>query len=851
MSADGSVIFEIRADDKKAQQELNRLNRKIQTLNDQIYVKQRQRMPLVEQSDQLVAQLDEAKAKLDAMQSGQKGTYSTEAITAQQETVRALEAEWSRVQRQVESYDSQIKKANISIDLAKEQAGELQQQMATAGPNSEAMANAVNRMEKGMDRFSNRLREVVRSALVFTVISQGLASLREWMGKVIRTNDEATAAIARLKGALLTLVQPLVNVIIPAFTTFVNVLARIVSMVSRFVAKIFGTTAENAANAAENLYEETEALEGVGAAAEEAAGSLASFDEINTISSSSNAGASGGGGSEGSIQPDFKQLVVDGLTAIVELFTGVFLLAIGAILTFTGANIPIGLALMALGALAIVDAITSNPDAIKQMLQAGLGAALEAIGPLIAVIGVLLVVTGHILIGISLILVGAALWAVGAASGDEGDFIENILTRLAEAATVIGPMIAVLGVFLIVTGHILLGLGFVIAGAALWAAGKAAGDEGDFVQIILARLQEAASIIGPLIAVIGIILLVAGQIATGIGLIIAGIAIWTFSEINLDGGDGIANEILSALLNVFAKIGPYIALIGVILLFTPLPKFKGIGIGMIVAGIALFAVGEIGMNWTLLSSDLVQGLLNILHDISPYIALLGIILLCVPGMQAIGIGMIVTGIALFAISSIVPNWDFLKEKVKEIFDNLFQWWDANVAEYLTIEYWKGVGSDIIDGFLGGVKKAWETVSSWVESVVGWFKGMFSDASDSVSNVKNNNKALKARAYDINQSVRMSAPRLSVEDIPALARGTVVPPNREFLARLGDNKQETEVVSPLSTMKQAMLEALQEAGGFGNGTIEVKLMLDGKQLARNQVKHINQMTQQAGKPVLLI
>ena len=28
-------------------------------------------------------------------------------------------------------------------------------------------------------------------------------------------------------------------------------------------------------------------------------------------------------------------------------------------------------------------------------------------------------------------------------------------------------------------------------------------------------------------------------------------------------------------------------------------------------------------------------------------------------------------------------------------------------------------------------------------------------------------------------------------------------------------------------------------------------VDGKQLARNQVKHINQMTQQAGKPVLLI
>lgn len=98
---------------------------------------------------------------------------------------------------------------------------------------------------------------------------------------------------------------------------------------------------------------------------------------------------------------------------------------------------------------------------------------------------------------------------------------------------------------------------------------------------------------------------------------------------------------------------------------------------------------------------------------------------------------------------------------------------------------------------------------------------------------------------------MVVPSVSTYSIPRLAKGSVIPSNREFLAVLGDNKQETEVVSPLSTMKQAMMEALQEAGGFGNGTIEVKLILDGKQIARNQIKHINQMTQQAGKPVLLI
>ena len=88
-------------------------------------------------------------------------------------------------------------------------------------------------------------------------------------------------------------------------------------------------------------------------------------------------------------------------------------------------------------------------------------------------------------------------------------------------------------------------------------------------------------------------------------------------------------------------------------------------------------------------------------------------------------------------------------------------------------------------------------------------------------------------------------------IPGLATGAVVPPNREFMAILGDNKRETEVVSPLSTMKQAMLEAMQESGFGGEITVTVVTNLDGREVARNSVRHINNMTRQAGKPVLLL
>ena len=70
---------------------------------------------------------------------------------------------------------------------------------------------------------------------------------------------------------------------------------------------------------------------------------------------------------------------------------------------------------------------------------------------------------------------------------------------------------------------------------------------------------------------------------------------------------------------------------------------------------------------------------------------------------------------------------------------------------------------------------------------------------------------------------LSAPR-----IPRLATGAYIPANYgEFLAVLGDNRREAEVVSPVSAMKQAFLEALAE-GDFsgGDGEKEINLYIDG-------------------------
>lgn len=60
-------------------------------------------------------------------------------------------------------------------------------------------------------------------------------------------------------------------------------------------------------------------------------------------------------------------------------------------------------------------------------------------------------------------------------------------------------------------------------------------------------------------------------------------------------------------------------------------------------------------------------------------------------------------------------------------------------------------------------------------------------------------------------------------IPRLAQGAVIPPNREFMAVLGDQKSGTNIETPLATMVQAFKQALAESGYGGNN--EAVLVLD--------------------------
>lgn len=304
-NADGSVIIKTKVEVDQAEKDLRKLQDSIEKTEGEIQDLAAEKETAKKKSVFSAAELDaekktlaEMKQQLEEIRAVAKDkTLSVsareearanipeqrEAITEQQARVRLLQSEYNKIESSVDRYDEKIRKATQKLNKQKNDAGALAKRLASASKFSVKMSEAHKKAEKSMRKFNLRLREVVRSALVFTLITKALAELRKWLGNVLKTNDKTRESIARLKGALLTLAQPLVNVVIPAATVLLDALTKIVLVLADLFSRLSGSTLEQSKEAAEALNKETAALEGVGEASKDAAAGLASFDEINQL----------------------------------------------------------------------------------------------------------------------------------------------------------------------------------------------------------------------------------------------------------------------------------------------------------------------------------------------------------------------------------------------------------------------------------------------------------------------------------------------------------------------------------------------------------------------------------------
>ena len=83
------------------------------------------------------------------------------------------------------------------------------------------------------------------------------------------------------------------------------------------------------------------------------------------------------------------------------------------------------------------------------------------------------------------------------------------------------------------------------------------------------------------------------------------------------------------------------------------------------------------------------------------------------------------------------------------------------------------------------------------------------------------------------------------DIPKLAQGAVIPPNKPFFAQLGDQRNGTNIEAPLETIKQAVIEAFGEDGSR-NRQIVIPVYISGRQVYEAIVEENDRNTIATGR-----
>lgn len=484
--ADGSIVFNTKIDSTNIPAEMKKVERDIERSAQAIAKATNAKMPMVKQSEELGAKLDEAKAKAEALkkemasiddamspgadptaylEASAKKASVAESLKESEKEAAALQKQFDAVNDKVDRYDHNIRMATEELERNKVKVAELSSQMNV---NNSRMSAAFTKAGDSAKKFGTRLLAIGKSALIFSVIYSGLRRIVSYTNKMLQTNEEYTAQLAQLKGALLTAFQPIYQVILPAAMAVLRVLTAIVSVVANVLSVLTGKTAAQSAKNAKALNEEADAIGGVGSAAEKAKKSLAGFDEINTLGDP-DSGIGGGGAGVAGINPDFSAFDTAEYKAKIDELTVYLsgaLLALGAILAFSGANIPLGIGLMAAGAVGLAAVVKGNWGAMSDELKGALTTVSVVLGGAALVIGAILAFSGvNVPLGIGLMVAGAAGLAAAAAL-NWNTIVAALQGPVGEVVAIVSGALLVLGLILAFSGvNLPLGIALIAAGA--------------------------------------------------------------------------------------------------------------------------------------------------------------------------------------------------------------------------------------------------------------------------------------------------------------------------------------------------------------------------------------------------
>ena len=172
------------------------------------------------------------------------------------------------------------------------------------------------------------------------------------------------------------------------------------------------------------------------------------------------------------------------------------------------------------------------------------------------------------------------------------------------------------------------------------------------------------------------------------------------------------------------------------------------------------------------------------------------------------------------------------QPVKKLFQPITDWLDQNIIQPVT-----GFFTDLWDGFSTGASDSWEKVQEVFSGIGKWGKDILNELIRALNSGLDkiiggiNSLLTKWRDFKVGDKQPFSNIKtISVPQIPYLAQGAVLPPNKPFMAVVGDQKHGTNIEAPLDTIKQALAEVMAtqklEIGG-----ININFTGDLAQLAR--------------------
>ena len=457
---------------------------------------------------------------------------------------------------------------------------------------------------------------IIRSAIkgVADALSAGINNLYEY-SRIVGTDfkgamDSIATSALYAKNSLGAMVSPIIEALAPAVEWLTDKFVALINVINQLFAVLGGKSTYTKA-----IRQATEYSKATDKAAASAKKFLLGIDEINMMSPS---GGGGGGAAEDfskmfeesniedtwlnkfakSINDDFNKIktVIEQNLTEVELIIGGFLLGAGAILAFSGVNIPLGIGMMAAGAALTYKSAKEKWGGLSGLVSGEISYIEGIVGGALIGVGAILALSGvNIPLGIAMMATGVAVTAPSML--DWSGLSNKVKEALALISSVVSVALLATGAVLAFSGaNIPLGIAM-IAGGSLGIAALGLNWEKIPYQVktVLSEIEAAVGL--ALVAVGAVFAFSGANIKLGIGLMAAGVALTAMSSLNWDAVPKKTKESITKIAMIASSallaIGAVLAFSGVA---TPL------GISMMAAG-GIGLVSVVGLNWNSISTS--------------------------------------------------------------------------------------------------------------------------------------------------------------------------------------------------------------------------------------------------------